>query len=124
VQESSETRRYIVIDQVSTARDVARLARGHRGIESGLHWSLDVVGRGSLRWPWDDTRRSQAPEHGGQQRLAVKPCNKLKSTEKKTAIGCHWLALSCRARNTAAHPLRSWRRRRQDGGDVDGPHAF
>ena len=34
---------YIISDPKVTARDVERLARGHWGIENGLHWSMDVV---------------------------------------------------------------------------------
>lgn len=40
---SQEISYYIVSDPSATAADVARLARGHWGIENGLHWSLDVV---------------------------------------------------------------------------------
>ncbi len=40
---SQEIGYYIVSDPSATAADVARLARGHWGIENGLHWSLDVV---------------------------------------------------------------------------------
>jgi predicted transposase YbfD/YdcC len=40
---SREISYYIVSDPAATARDVARLARGHWGIENGLHWSMDVV---------------------------------------------------------------------------------
>ncbi len=40
---SQEISYYIVSDPKATARDVERLARGHWGIENGLHWSMDVV---------------------------------------------------------------------------------
>lgn len=40
---SREISYYIVSDPAATARDVAKLARGHWGIENGLHWSMDVV---------------------------------------------------------------------------------
>ena len=40
---SQEISYYIVSDPHATARDVERLARGHWGIENGLHWTMDVV---------------------------------------------------------------------------------
>jgi predicted transposase YbfD/YdcC len=40
---SKEINYYIISDPKATARDVERLARGHWGIENGLHWSMDVV---------------------------------------------------------------------------------
>jgi len=40
---SQEISYYIISDPKATARDVARLARGHWAIENGLHWTLDVV---------------------------------------------------------------------------------
>lgn len=40
---SREIAFYIISDPKATVRDVERLARGHWGIENGLHWSMDVV---------------------------------------------------------------------------------